>query len=74
MKKFGLTHSIFNEKEVCLKPSDDSISDLILTWKAFESHPSDQEISQFMEEMTPILFSEFQNMQIEESKKSEFYL
>ena len=74
MKKFGLTHSIHNGKEVCLKPSDPSISELILTWKSFASYPTEQEIQQFVEEMTPILFADFQNMEIDQTQKSEFYL
>ena len=74
MIKFGLTHSIHNAKEVCLKPSDVSISEMILTWKTFESVPSDQEIQQFVEEMTPVIFSEFQKMEIDEDKKANFYL
>jgi len=74
MNKFGLTHSIHGGREICLKPSDPEIEELILTWRRFESFPNEQEISEFVQEMTPKLFEDFQNMEIDNAIKSRFYL
>lgn len=75
MQKFGLTHSIQNEKEVCLKPTDESIKELISTYRQFENAPSIQEIQDFIDEMTPILFNDFQNLDVSsENIKSNFFL
>jgi hypothetical protein len=75
MQKFGLTHSIQNEKDVCLRPIDESIKELISTYRHFENVPSIQEIQEFIDEMTPIIFNDFQNLDISSADiKSNFFL
>lgn len=75
MQKFGLTHSILNEKEVCLRPTDESIRELISTYRNFDNIPSAQEIQDFINEMTPIIFDDFQRLDISTSDiKSNFFL
>ena len=67
MEKFTLTSTYIIEDDlevnVCLKPSNDLISDYIATYRVY---PNEGEalidIPFFIEEMTPILFHDFKNM------------
>lgn len=75
MQKFGLTYSISNENQVCLRPADESIRELISTYRKFDNIPSEQEIQDFIDEMTPIIFNDFQRLDISTSEiKSNFFL
>lgn len=67
MEKFTLTSTYIIEDDlevnVCLKPSNDLIDDYIATYRVY---PNEGEalldIPFFIEEMTPLLFHDFKNM------------
>jgi len=51
------------EVNVCLKPSNILINDFIATYKVFENETiADLEIPNYISEMTPLLFGQFEQM------------
>lgn len=52
------------EANVCLKPSSPLIEDYIATYRTFENETvAIAEIPDFITEMTPLLFAEFEQME-----------
>lgn len=80
MKKFTLTanYEVMRDlqTQVCLKPTDTQIENYIATYKTFESESiAIAETPNFITEMTPILFAEFQQMDnVPQSIRDEFEL
>lgn len=80
MEKFILASTMIIEDDleanVCLKPSSSLIENYIATYKAFESESiAIAETPNFITEMTPILFAEFQQMDnVPQSIRDEFEL
>jgi hypothetical protein len=80
MEKFILVSTIIIEDDleanVCLKPSSSLIENYIATYKTFESESiAIAETPNFITEMTPILFAEFQQMDnVPQSIRDEFEL
>jgi hypothetical protein len=68
MIEFILTHSIQVRPDgtvgVCLRPSDTTISDYISTWRNYDdiTH-AESSLVEFVSEMTPLLYSDFQSME-----------
>lgn len=67
MEKFTLTSTYIIEGDlqtnVCLKPSSNLINDFIATYKTYENEEQAiANISFFIEEMTPLLFYKFKEM------------
>jgi hypothetical protein len=80
MEKFILVSTIIIEDDleanVCLKPTSSLIENYIATYKTFESESiAIAETPNFITEMTPILFAEFQQMDnVPQSIRDEFEL
>ncbi len=80
MEKFILVSTIIIEDDleanVCLKPSSSLIENYIATYKTFESESiAIAETPNFITEMTPLLFAEFQQMDnVPQSIRDEFEL
>jgi hypothetical protein len=68
MIEFTLVHTYNIEPDgtvnVCLKPSDNLISDYISTWRLFSSiSEADAALVDFKSEMTPLLYADFTKME-----------
>jgi hypothetical protein len=80
MIEFILTHSFQLRPDgtvgVCLRPSDATISDYISTWRNYDDiTQANAELGDFILEMTPLLYADFQAMEnIPASIKSIYLL
>jgi len=80
MEKFILVSTMIIEDDleanVCLKPSSSLIENYIATYNTFESESiAIAETPNFITEMTPLLFAEFQQMDnVPQSIRDEFEL
>jgi hypothetical protein len=80
METFTLTSSYIvlrdGQTQVCLKPSSALIADYIATYKAFiDEATAIAETPDFIIEMTPLLFAEFQAMDnVPQSIRDQFIL
>lgn len=68
MEIFKLTSSIKVEDNglvnVCLKPENDSIKELIATYRTYENISlAESSLNGYIQEMTPLLFNDFKNME-----------
>lgn len=68
MKEFILTHTFEIRPDgtvgVCLKPSDLVIADYISTWRNYEDiTQANAGLNEFISEMTPLLYNDFQGME-----------
>ena len=68
MIEFLLTHSFQLRPDgtvgVCLRPSDATIADYISTWRNYEDiSQANAELGNFILEMTPLLYADFQAME-----------
>lgn len=80
MTIFRLTSSYFIEEDleanVCLYPDNELIDDYIATYRTFsDENEMNSMMETYIDEMTPLLFDEFQNMEnIPLEIRNEFYL
>jgi hypothetical protein len=80
MKKFTLTatYEVMRDlqTQVCLKPTDTQIENYLATYRVYETESiAIAETPNFITEMTPILFAEFQQMDnVPQSIRDEFEL
>jgi hypothetical protein len=80
MKKFTLTatYEVMRDlqTQVCLKPTDTQIENYLATYRVYESESiAIAETPNFITEMTPLLFAEFQQMDnVPQSIRDEFEL
>ena len=80
MERFTLTSTISVELDleanICLRPSNPSIMDFIATYRTFNNENEAIENNQsFIEEMTPLLFTDFQSMEnVDYDLRMNFYL
>lgn len=68
MIEFILTHSIQVRPDgtvgVCLRPTDTTIADYISTWRNYDDiTQAESSLTDFVSEMTPLLYSDFQSME-----------
>jgi hypothetical protein len=68
MEIFKLTSSIKVEDNglvnVCLKPENESIKELIATYRTYENITlAESSLIGYIQEMTPLLFNDFKNME-----------
>ncbi len=68
MEIFKLTSSIKVEDtglvNVCLKPENESIKELIATYRTYENIDlAESSLNGYIQEMTPLLFNDFKNME-----------
>jgi hypothetical protein len=68
MEIFKLTSSIKIEDNglanVCLKPENESIKELIATYRTYENIGlAESSLNGYIQEMTPLLFNDFKNME-----------
>lgn len=68
MEIFKLTSSIKVEDNglvnVCLKPENESIKELIATYRTYENISlAESSLNGYIQEMTPLLFNDFKNME-----------
>ncbi len=68
MEIFKLTSSIKVEDNglvnVCLKPENESIKELIATYRTYENISlAENSLNGYIQEMTPLLFNDFKNME-----------
>jgi len=68
MEIFKLTSSIKVEDNglvnVCLKPENESIKELIATYRTYENISlAESFLNGYIQEMTPLLFNDFKNME-----------
>jgi hypothetical protein len=68
MEIFKLTSSIKVEDNglvnVCLKPENESIKELIATYRTYENITlAESSLNGYIQEMTPLLFNDFKNME-----------
>jgi len=68
MEIFKLTSSIKIEDNglvnVCLKPENESIKELIATYRTYENIVlAESSLNGYIQEMTPLLFNDFKNME-----------
>lgn len=80
MKKFTLTatYEVMRDlqTQVCLKPTDTQIENYLATYRVYETESiAIAETPNFIAEMTPLLFAEFQQMDnVPQSIRDEFEL
>ena len=68
MEIFKLTSSIKVEDNglvnVCLKPENESIKELIATYRTYDNITlAESSLNGYIQEMTPLLFNDFKNME-----------
>ncbi len=68
MIEFILTHTFQLRPDgtvgVCLRPSDATIAEYISTWRNYEDiTQANTELGNFILEMTPLLYADFQTME-----------